>query len=177
MADQQPQEIQFVQITITNQQAYLLGVAADEAASSKGISEQAKDNLERLSVFMYDVSTDPDNYPVRTHVAMEQVKSIFKAAKGPAQPQTRKNRRKERQARRQGFAKRRRRERQAFVAAWNEAVAKQLAEAEEAAAAAAELEAVGETDNTLVEKIRAPESNIIRVGKHAGKTWADVIEP
>jgi hypothetical protein len=152
LAEPQPQEIQFVQITITNQQAYLLGVAADEAASSKGISEQAKDNLERLAVFMYDVSTDPDDYPVYTPPAVAMVKSIFKATKGPAQPQTRKNKRKERQAKRQGFAKRRRRERQANVAAWN---AEMTRLAEEALAAANE--AVGETDNTLVEKIRETE--------------------
>jgi hypothetical protein len=163
MADPQPQEIQFCQIVITNQQAYLLGVAADEAASSKGISEQAKDNLERLSVFMYDVSTDPENYPVRTLPAMAQVKSIFKAAKGPAQPQTRKNKRKERQAQRQGFAKRRRRERQVQVAAFNAKLADLMelkAQYELAEEWAAEVYGV-KIDNTLVEKIRETEQLII----------------
>ena len=130
-------EAKFVQITLTAQQAWLLGVAADNGASTKGISQQAKDNLERLSVFFYDVASDPESYPVRGEAARATVKTLVQRAKGPAQTQSRVNKRKARQAERMSFHKHRRRNRQAVAKLYNEKVAELIAEARAAEGAKA----------------------------------------
>lgn len=118
MSFPQPHDDTFVQVVLSTSQAYLLGVAADEAAGRKDISPQAKDNLERLSVFMYDVSTDPSRYPL-TGKSAASLRSMFRQAKGAAQPPRNPNKRKRRQAERQGGHKTRRRNRQAAVAKFN----------------------------------------------------------
>lgn len=97
-------------------------------------TEEERDEFQRLAVFLGQVATSPEAFPPQGKNAT-RIRGIVRRAKGPAQPQSRKNKRKERQERRQGAAKRRRQERREFTAAYNEALAKveaDMREAEEA---------------------------------------------
>lgn len=67
---------------------------------------------------MDTVAEHPNHFPVRREYA-RMIKSKLRAAKGPAQPQPGRNKRKARQAQRRAFQKLRRENRRELVAAFN----------------------------------------------------------
>lgn len=109
----------FVQVVITSDQALLLAIVAGDASTSQDVSGSARDNLQRLSVFFSDVAVSPERYPVRVPEARETIKAILRSVEGPAQPQPA-NKRKAHQESRMSFHKRRRRDRQAQAAIFND---------------------------------------------------------
>jgi hypothetical protein len=91
-------------------------------------------------VFFGTAAVDPARFPLSPRQAA-RLKSIVKRAKGPVQPQSRRNKRKARQERRQSFHKRRRQERKQFTEQYNAAYAEMLKEQEEMEKAYAEIQA------------------------------------
>lgn len=104
------------------------------------MADEERADFQRLAVFLGEAAANPAAFPVTGEMAT-RVRSIVRRAKGPAQPQGRKNRRKLRQEKRQGFAKRRRAERRGMTEAYNAALTQYEAETEEAREAQAALEA------------------------------------
>lgn len=87
-----------------------------------------------LESFLDTVTEHPESFPVTGKMATS-IKHRLRLLKGPAQPQSRRNKRKARQERRMSTAKRRRREKRELAAAYNEAQERLMAEVEEANAA------------------------------------------
>jgi len=109
------------------------------------MTDEERQQYERLAVFYGTAAAAPARFPLSPRQA-SRIKSIVRKAKGPAQPQSRRNKRKARQERRQGFQKRRRKELKEFREEYNKALATLRAEAEEAEAAAQELAAKYEAE-------------------------------
>lgn len=104
------------------------------------MTEEERSQYERLAVFFGTAAVDPSRFPLSPRQA-SRIKSVVKKARGPAQPQSRRNKRKARQERRIAFAKQRRKDRREFAAAYNEAMRKMAEEQEEMEKAYAEVQA------------------------------------
>lgn len=104
------------------------------------LTEEERSAYERLAVFFGSAAVDPARFPLSPKQA-SRIKAVVKKTRGPAQPQSRRNKRKARQERRISFAKKRRKQNREFREAYNEAMAKMAAEREEMEAAYREVEA------------------------------------
>lgn len=101
------------------------------------MTDEERQQYERLAVFFGTAAVDPSRFPLSPKQA-SRLKSIVKKAKGSSQPQSRRNRRKVRQERRQGYHKQRRKDLREFKEQYNAAMAQLRKDAEEAEAAHAE---------------------------------------
>ena len=140
--------MQFVELVISDEQALMTRLALDIILNDPEryvLSDEERQQYERLAVFFGTAAADPSRFPLSGRQA-KTIKSIVRKAKGPAQPQSRRNRRKVRQAQRQSFHKRRRQELREFKDEYNEAMKKLAAEAEEAQRAAEEMQAKYEAE-------------------------------
>jgi len=126
------------------------------------------------------VAANPERFPLSGRLA-KAIKTAKRSAKGPAQHQSRRNRRKARQEKRQGFAKRRRAEKRENVAAHNaarESVERDMAEMEEAyQTQMARLTELSEKDQLTAEELQemlslsgAPPAIIEAAGKVVNRT-------
>ena len=104
------------------------------------LTEDERSAYERLAVFFGSAAVDPARFPLSPR-QKSRIKSIVRKAKGPAQPQSRRNKRKARQERRISFAKKRRKQNRELREAYNEAMAKLREEEAEMEAAYAEVQA------------------------------------
>lgn len=134
--------MQFAQVVITDEQALLTRVALDLVLQDEErfvMSDEERADYARLAVFFGKVAQHPGAFPP-TGKRATAVRQIVRRAKGSAQPQSRRNKRKARQEKRMSNSKRRRAERQEFTKLYNEALEK--FEAERAEMEAAELELI-----------------------------------
>ena len=117
-----------VQVVLTVDQAFKLAQTVRYAVEDRAgaVDDTVLDDLRRLVVFFDYVAADPSRFPVTSMTA--SLKRGLRRVKGPAQPQSRRNKRKARQEKRQSVAKRRRLQRREMVEAWNRAVAQIEAE-------------------------------------------------
>ena len=95
------------------------------------MEDEERAEYERLATFMGQVYTNPEAFPVMGESATK-IRSIVRKAKGAAQPQSRRNKRKARQEQRQSRQKFLRQHRREFAQAYNEAREKMEAEMREA---------------------------------------------
>lgn len=133
--------MQFVQLLLTDDQASKLKVAVDlilEDPERYVMTEEETEDYQRLSVYFTAVAGSPAHFAPSGEMA-KSVKRIMRRAKGPAKPQSRRNKRKERQAARQGGAKRRRAERREAAEQYNAALAEVMEQQAKAEAEQAEL--------------------------------------
>lgn len=103
------------------------------------LTEEERHDYERLAVFFGTAAAEPARFPLSGRQA-SRIKSVVRKAKGPAQPLSRRNKRKARQEKRQGFHKRRRKDLKQFREQYNEAMAQLRKEQEEAEAAYLEIQ-------------------------------------
>lgn len=103
------------------------------------MSDEEREAYERLALFFGRAAVDPGHFPL-TGKSAARIKSIVRKAKGPAQPQSRRNKRKARQERRQSAQKRRRADNKLYREEYNEAMAKIRQDQEEAEAAMQEIQ-------------------------------------
>jgi hypothetical protein len=141
---------------LTDQQAALLGAAADTTirADADGkliaLEEEEREALKQLAVFMAAAADDPSRFPVTGKMA-KTIKAKARGVKGPAQPQSLRNKRKVRQAARRAYAIARRKNRASIVAAFN--AAQEQAEAEK--------KAMVEAQSAMIAKLEAePKFNV-----------------
>lgn len=134
--------MQLVQLVLTDDQALLNRQLIDLALSNSTEDQlgEAEADAQRLAVFFGAVAAQPEQFPVTGRMAA-QLKTLQRKAKGPAQTETKRNKRKARQLKRQSFSKRRRAERAEYTAAYNVAREAMAAEAVEMEEAHAELRA------------------------------------
>lgn len=130
-----------VEIVLTDEQALMARLALDSLVSDDNyvMSEEETAEFERLSAFLGIVAEYPHKFPV-TGKQAASVRSAVRRVRGAAQPQSRKNKRKARQERRQRYSKWRRRERKALAEQFNQAREIYEAEAKEVEAYWDELE-------------------------------------
>lgn len=136
--------MRLVQLVLTDDQALQLHAAAAFAAEhpeDSGADEAAVRDLQQLSMFFAAVADSPERFPVRAQSAKLKKLARHLRPKGPAQPQSRRNKRKARQEQRTSFHKKRRKERQTIAEEFNRAVA--LIEAERREIEALRAEGVG----------------------------------
>jgi hypothetical protein len=129
--------VQFVQLLLTDEQALYLNASVDLLLADTErfvMTDEERDNYQRLSVFFSEVVRNPAHFAPTGEMA-DTVKSIVRKLKGPAQPQSRRNRRKARQERRMSFRKRERAQRRENAEMYNAAMAALEAERVEAEAA------------------------------------------
>lgn len=134
--------MQFVETLITDDQALKIRLALDLILQDPDryvMTDEERDEYQRLAVFYGVVATDPSRF-APTGKNAQTVKSIVRRVKGPAQPQSRRNRRKMRQERRRAHQKLMRSQRREFAEQYNAAMQTLRSEAEEAGRAAAEVE-------------------------------------
>jgi len=101
------------------------------------LDEEAREAVLDLKMFLETVLNNPTAFPPTGELA-RSIRKATALAKGTSKPPSRKNKRKARQEKRQGWNKQRRKLRAANVAAYNEAVKRTEADREEAEAAWAE---------------------------------------
>lgn len=135
---------QLVHPILTAEQALLVHQALvaflnspEESFSANPDEEQrVRSDLSELVFFFNAIVEHPEQFPLRSRDDNTRIVRARKAAlKGPAQPQSRKNKRKARQARRMSHAKRRRANRGAEAADQRQALARveqDMADAQEA---------------------------------------------
>lgn len=135
--------MRFVQLLLTDEQAEWTAAALRDAEKDlKAQLDELGDDAEmwmaddaamlgRLSMLFQDAAEQPSKYPP-TGKRAATVRTIVRRAKGAAQPQSRKNKRKSRQERRMRTAKERRRLRREVAESWNRAREIMEREAEEA---------------------------------------------
>lgn len=104
------------------------------------LTDEERQQYERLAVLYGHAAVDASRFPLSPKQAA-RLKSVVKKARGPAQPQSRRNKRKARQERRIAFAKQRRKNNREFREQYNEAMRQMEAEREEAEKAYAEIAA------------------------------------
>jgi hypothetical protein len=149
--------VRFVQLLLTAEQAELVAAAlrdteaaireegtneettSEEVANNERVGEAAR-AVGRLSLLFADAAENPSKYPPQGKLA-STVRDITRRAKGAAQPEGRKNKRKARQERRIATAKERRRYRREMAEGFNKAREIMEQEAAEAAEFQAEIEA------------------------------------
>lgn len=122
----------YVQVVLTDAHASMLS----EALHAFAPEEEQQEEYAVLEHFVDTVRDNPDAFPVTGRMAAS-IKRRQRIAKGPAQPQSRKNRRKARQEKRQSASKRRRKERRERVEQMNaarERIEAELREMQEIAA-------------------------------------------
>jgi len=114
----------------------LLNTPEGDLSTDPGEEHMVKNKISELVYFFNEVVDHPEKFGLRS---VEDTKRLIRAhksmAKGPAQPRSRRNKRKARQEARQGGHKQRRKERKEMAAAQREAVRKveaDMREAEEA---------------------------------------------
>jgi hypothetical protein len=129
--------VQFAELVLSDEQALMTRAAIDLVLSDPErfvMTDEERADYERLAVFFGAAAVEPSRFPLSPRQA-DRIKSVVRKAKGPAQPQSRRNKRKARQERRQSFHKRRRQEnrqmREQYHAAM-EALERDRQEAEEA---------------------------------------------
>jgi len=116
--------MQLTQLLLADEQALKVRLAIDLVLQDPErfvMTDEERNEYERLAVFFGTVASDPSRFAPTGEMA-QTVKSLVRRARGPAQPQSGRNKRKVRQERRQGFAKRRRAQRREFAEAYNAAV-------------------------------------------------------
>lgn len=133
--------MRFAEIVITDQQAVMARYAIDALLADENhiTTEEERADFERLAVFLGQVATSPEAFPLQGKNAT-RIRSVVRRAKGPAQPR-RKPKRHARLEKRQGRQKFLRENRRELAAQYNEARAKveaDMREAEEFLAAAQE---------------------------------------
>lgn len=129
-----------VQIVLTDDLALKARLAIDNILADDNyvLTEEEEADYKRLAVAFGQVAANPSAFPVTGKMA-PTIRRLTRAARraaspGVAQPQSRRNKRKARQEKRQGYAKWRRRERRALVEQFNRARELYEAEAREAEA-------------------------------------------
>lgn len=134
--------MQPVQIVLTDDLALKARLAIDNILADENyvLKEEEEADYQRLAVALGQVAANPSAFPVTGKLA-PSIRRVVRVAKGAAQPQSRRNKRKVRQQNRQGYAKWRRRERRRLVEEYNRAREIYEAEAREAEEAWAEIEA------------------------------------
>lgn len=133
--------MRFVQPLLTDEQSLLTSLAIKlilEDEERFVLSEDERAQYEKLATFFGIVAQRPTQF-APTGQNASTVKSIVKRAKGPAQPQTRRNARKARQLRRRAHQKLMRKQRREVAEQWNAAVEQYEQERAEAEAQAQEL--------------------------------------
>lgn len=126
-----------VSVTLTGDQAELVAAAMRDATNNEDITLDESKTIYDTGMLFQDASENPSKYPLSPKMAAT-LRPFVRKAKGAAQPQSRTNKRKARQEKRQGWSKMRRKNRAAMVKGYNEAVAIQEAEAAEIEAIHAE---------------------------------------
>lgn len=109
-----------VQIVLTDQIAELTAAALRDAANSEDATVEEAGIIYDASLLFMAASESPEKFPLTGKRAVSLTRRV--RVKGPPQP-PRKNKRKARQERRQGWAKIRRRNRREMVDNYNAAVA------------------------------------------------------
>lgn len=140
--------MQFVQMLITDEQALKIRLAIDLVLQDPErfvMTDDERTEYERLAVFFGHAGVNPSAFSPTGEMA-QTVKTLVRRAKGPAQPQSRRNRRKLRQERRRGWQKLQRKQRREMAEQLNAAMERLLKDQEEAEAAAQELQAKYEAD-------------------------------
>jgi hypothetical protein len=153
---------ELTQIVLTDDQALqvsqALSLAIENSFPEQLGGEEGEQALKQLSVFFGLVAANPERFPVSGRLAKALKTAKRSALKGPAQPQSRRNKRKARQEKRRSFHKRRRKEQAETVAAHNaaqEALERDLAEMEETyQEQMARLTELSEKNNLTVEELR-----------------------
>lgn len=115
--------MKFAELVISDEQALLTRAAIDILLSDPEryvMTDEERADYERLAVFYGAAAVEPERFPLSPRQA-SRIKSVIRKAKGPAQPKSRRNKRKARQERRQSFRKRERAQRKEFAAQYNEA--------------------------------------------------------
>ncbi len=134
--------MQFAEIVITDQQAGLARVVIDIALGDPDrfvMTDEERADYERLAVFLGQVATNPEAFPV-TGKNAAKIRGIIRKANGPAQP-TRKPKRHARLEKRQSRQKFLRKNRRELAVQYNEAVAKVESDRAEMEQIQAEIEA------------------------------------
>lgn len=126
-----------VQIVLTDDQCETINAAMRDASNSEDITLEESKTIYDLGYLFLQASEDPSRFPL-TGKKSATLSRKLRRVKGPAQPVSRKNKRKARQEKRQGWNKARRRMLAKNVAAYNEAVAIYAAERAEMDVALAE---------------------------------------
>lgn len=181
--------MQFVELVVSTDQALMTRAALDIVLNDPDryvLTEEERSAYERLAVFFGSAAVDPARFPLSPRQA-SRIKTLVKKARGPAQPQSRRNKRKARQERRIATAKQRRKNNREFREQYNEAMAQLRKEQEEMEAAYAEVEArvaaepkfdiVDGQGNLIMSGV--PESAIVHAGEEAAleRERAKVILP
>ncbi len=128
-----------VQVVLTDQIAELTAAALRDASNSEDVTTDEAGILYDASRLFMEASERPEAFPLTGAKATRLQRQV--RARGPAQPQSRRNKRKARQEKRQGWAKIRRKHRREMAENYNEAVRIMEAEAEEMEMAYAEQQA------------------------------------
>ncbi len=121
----------YVQIVLTDDLAQLFREGLSNIAVDPEADPNRAAQLQVAEGFLDNVIANPSAFPV-TGAMANSIKARLRKLSGPAQPQSRRNRRKARQERRMRTAKARRQERRELAAAYNEAAARVWADMEEA---------------------------------------------
>ncbi|MDE2103114.1 MAG: hypothetical protein KGL39_38065 [Patescibacteria group bacterium] len=132
--------MQFVQTLITDEQALKVRLAIDLVLQDPErfvMTDEERTEYERLAVFYGHAASNPAAFSPTGEMA-QTVKKLVRSAKGPAQPSSRRNRRKRRQERRTSWRKRERMHRRETAEQFNAAMEALRRDAEEAEAAAQE---------------------------------------
>lgn len=130
--------MQFVETLITDEQALKIRLAVDLILQDPErfvMTDEERTEYERLAVFFGHAATNPSAF-APTGQQAQTVKTLVRRAKGPAQTQSRRNRRKARQERRTSWRKRERAHRRETAEQFNaamESLQRDMAEAEAAA--------------------------------------------
>lgn len=166
-----------VQVVLTDEASELTAAALRDAANSEDITTAEADILYNQSLLFQAASEEPAKFPLTGAKATSLARKVRLGAKGPAQPQSRRNKRKARQEKRQGWAKTRRKHRKEMVENYNQAVATMAAEREEMEAAYAEQQAkladqpkfdvfaldgtriIGDVPESMIRPAEAPEAD------------------
>jgi hypothetical protein len=138
--DTDTEYVRLVQLVLTVDQCEMINGAMRDAANSPDVTMEESQRIYDLGYIFQAASEQPSKFPITGKKAASLARAL-RLGKGPAQPQSRKNKRKARQEARQGWSKKRRKLRAANAKAYNEAVAIQEAEMAEMEAAYAEQQA------------------------------------
>jgi hypothetical protein len=156
--------VQFIQTLLTDEQALKIRYAIDVLLQDPEryvMTDEERTEYERLAVFWGHAVTNPSAFSPTGEMA-QRVKTIVRRAKGPAQPPSRRNKRKARQEQRRAFQKLRRKQRREFNEQYNSAMEQLRSDAEEAERNAQELAAKYEAEPKF--EIRDGYGNLIMQG-------------
>lgn len=121
----------FAQLVLTDDQLDLVASALRDATNNPDITFEQSQEVDDLRYFFETARDEPSKFPVTGKMA-GSIRTAVRRAKGAAQPQSRKNRRKARQERRMRTSKERRKFRAVIAKSYNEAVERMRQEDEEA---------------------------------------------